>query len=138
MYRDSGFMGFFALCINGLDPEEGIKEQLKSAVRVKPKITHYFGILGILISASLLTLLISYILFGNSPSFKMIKTEPYLIPLLFLVILLGGPIFEEVFGLRGYVLPVLLKTKSPLISSIIVGTYNSNSNNPIDCRDLCC
>jgi membrane protease YdiL (CAAX protease family) len=103
--------------------KEGIKEQLKSAVRVKAKPGHYLGILGILISISLLTLFISYILFGDVPSLKMIRTEPQLIPLLFLGILLGGPIFEEVFGLRGYALPVLLKTKSPLISSIIVGTY---------------
>ncbi len=103
--------------------KKGIKEQLKSAVRVKAKTGHYLGILGILISAALLTLFISYLLFGDVPSFKMIRTEPQLIPLLFLAILYGGPIFEEVFGLRGYALPELLKTKSPLISSIIVGAY---------------
>src|SRR5690554_6405837 len=103
--------------------KKGIEDQLKSAVRIKAKLSHYFGILGILISVSLITLFISYILFGDVPTFKMIRTEPHLIPLLFLVILLGGPIFEEVFGLSGYALPVLLNTEAPLISSIIIGTY---------------
>jgi membrane protease YdiL (CAAX protease family) len=103
--------------------KKGIKEQLKSAVRIKAKPRHYLEILGILISVCLLTLLISYLLFGDVPTFKMIRKEPHLIPLLFLAILFGGPILEEVFGLRGYVLPVLLRTKSPFISSIIVGAY---------------
>lgn len=53
----------------------------------------------------------------------MVKTQPLLIPVLFLVILIGGPIVEEVFGLRGYVLPELLKRNSPLVSSIIIGFY---------------
>lgn len=103
--------------------KKGIRDQLRSAVRIKAKFSHYFGVLGILISVSLLTLFISFILFGDVPSFMMIRTEPHLIPLLFLAILFGGPIFEEVFGLRGYALPGLLKTKSPLISSIIIGAY---------------
>lgn len=103
--------------------KKGIIDQLKSAVRIKARLAHYMGILGILVTACLITLFISYVFFGDIPTFKMIRTEPHLIPLLLLAILNGGPIFEEVFGLRGYALPVLLKIKSPLVSSLIIGTY---------------
>lgn len=42
----------------------------------------------------------------------MIRKETHMIPLLLFAILLGGPIQEEVFGLRGYALPVLMNSKS--------------------------
>ncbi len=101
----------------------GVLGQLKSAIRIKAPLFEYLKISALLISANVLTLLIAYVIFGDIPSFKMIRTEPLLLPLLFLVILLGGPLVEEVFGLRGYALPELLKTKSPLVSSLIVGAY---------------
>lgn len=80
-------------------------------------------ILALLISLNILTLLIAFLLYKDVPGFSMIKTEPLLIPLLLLLILWGGSIFEEVFGLRGFALPELLKTKTPLVSSIIIGTF---------------
>ena len=55
---------------------------------------------------------ISFVLFKDVPEFAMIRKETHMIPLLLFAILLGGPIQEEVFGLRGYVLPVLMNSKS--------------------------
>lgn len=101
----------------------GVLDQLKSVFRIKAPITEYIKILALLIFINCLTLLIAYLLFGDIPSFKMVVNEPFLIPALFLIILIGGPVIEEVFGLRGYALPELLKTKSPLVSSVIVGLY---------------
>lgn len=101
----------------------GIKEQLKSAVNIKASILECLKIVFLLVSINSLTLIVSYFLFNDIPSFAMLRTEPLLVPLFLLAVLLGGPIVEEVFGLRGYALPVLLKTKSPLTSSIVVGTF---------------
>lgn len=100
-----------------------VLSQLKAAINIKAPLLEYFKILFLLISMNILTLLCAYIFFGDTPSFQMIKTEPLLIPVLLGAILLGGPILEEVFGLRGYVLPKLLRTKSPLLSSILIGIY---------------
>ncbi len=105
---------------NGWD---GVIKQLKDSILVRVKFIEYIKILALLLVINILTITIVYIIFGDIPSLKMIKTKPLLIPVLFLFILLGGPIFEEIFGLRGYALPELLKRKSPLISSIIVGAY---------------
>jgi len=38
-----------------------------------------------------------------------------------LAVLCGGPILEAVFGLRGYALPVLLKTKSWVRRTMALG-----------------
>ncbi len=101
----------------------GLINQIKAAVAIKAPIVEYFKILLLLVLANILTLVVAALLFGDMPSFKMVKTEPLQIPLLLIIILLGGPIVEEVFGLRGYVLPELLKKWSPLVSSCFVGFY---------------
>lgn len=101
----------------------GILNQLKSAIRFKTKPRYYIEILAILITIASLTLLLSWLLFGDKPSFAMIKNETSSIPIFLLFCLIGGPILEELFGLRGYALPTLLKKFSPLISSIIIGTF---------------
>ncbi len=114
----SGF--FLTLYLKG---RAGVLSQLKAAINIKAPLLEYVKILVLLISMNILTLVCAYFLFGDIPSLKMIKTEPFLIPVLLIAILLGGPILEEVFGLRGYVLPELLRTKSPLLSSLIIGFY---------------
>lgn len=101
----------------------GIIDQLKSAIHIKAPILEYVKIIALLTSLNVITLLIAFLLYRDVPGFSMIKTEPLSIPLLLLLILWGGPIFEEVFGLRGFALPELLKTKTPLVCSIIIGTF---------------
>ncbi len=103
--------------------KKGIREQLKSAVRIKTKGRYYLGIIGVLLAASLLTLLLAYLIYGDVPNFLFLRTEAHFLPLFLLFNLLGGPLAEELFGLRGYALPLLLKKYSPLTSSIIVGTF---------------
>ncbi len=106
-----------------LDGKQGILDQLKSATRFKSSLTNYLFVLLLPLAANVATLVLAYLLYGDRPSLAMIRTEPYLIPLLALFVLLGGPIAEELFGLRGFALPRLLNRYNPLVSSIIVGFY---------------
>lgn len=103
--------------------KEGIIKQLRAAINIRAEKKYYLGILLVLTTINFLTLLFAYILYSDVPSLLMIRTQPHLLSVFLLVVLLGGPILEEIFGLRGYALPYLLKTKSPLLSSIIVGTF---------------
>mgnify|MGYP000997872363 FL=1 len=111
---------FLTAVLNG---KKGILDQLKSATRFKSGLTNYLLVLLLPLSANVATLVLAYLLYGDRPSLAMIRTEPYLIPLLALFVLLGGPIAEELFGLRGFALPRLLNRYNPLVSSIIVGFY---------------
>ncbi len=106
-----------------LDGKKGILDQLKSATRFKSSLTNYLAVLGLLLAANVITLALAYFLYGDKPSLAMIRTEPHLIPVLAFFVLLGGPIAEELFGLRGFALPRLLNRYTPLISSILVGLY---------------
>jgi membrane protease YdiL (CAAX protease family) len=113
--------GLFLTAI--LDGKQGILDQLKSATRFKSNLTNYLFILLLLLAANGFTLILAYLLYGDQPTLAMIRTEPYLIPMLALFVLVGGPIAEELFGLRGFALPRLLNRYNPLVSSIIVGTF---------------
>lgn len=106
-----------------LDGKQGILDQLKNATRFKSSLIHYLSVLLLLLAANVVTLVLAYFLYGDRPSLAMIRTEPQLIPMLALLVLVGGPIAEELFGLRGFALPRLLKRYNPLVSSIIVGFY---------------
>jgi membrane protease YdiL (CAAX protease family) len=113
--------GLFLTAI--LEGKQGIWDQLRSATRFKSSLKHYLTIVLLLLAANLMTIILAYLLYGDRPSLAMIRTEPHLIPVMALFILVGGPIAEELFGLRGFALPRLLKRFNPLVSSIIVGFY---------------
>lgn len=106
-----------------LDGKQGILDQLKNATRFKSSLSNYLIILLLLLAANGITLFLAYLLYGDRPSLAMIRTEPQLIPVLAFFVLTGGPIAEELFGLRGFALPRLLDRYNPLVSSIIVGTF---------------
>ncbi|OEU69722.1 MAG: hypothetical protein BA864_14430 [Desulfuromonadales bacterium C00003093] len=57
---------------------------------------------------------------GNIPSFAFLRQEWYLIPVVFLITMIGGPLGEE-FGWRGFALPNLQHKWSPMVASIIIG-----------------
>lgn len=83
----------------------------------------YLAVILILMVSNLATLLTAFLIFGDKPSLYMFKYEPLGIFILILFVLFGGPIFEELFGLRSFALPKLLEKYTPLNSSIIVGFF---------------
>lgn len=119
----------YGMLISGLiltaifEGKKGIRDQLKSAVRVRSSYKNYLAVISILVLSNLATLLVAFLLFGDQPWLYMFKYEPLGIFILIPFILFGGPIFEELFGLRGFALPKLLEKYSPLRSSIIVGFF---------------
>ena len=119
----------FGMLISGLvltalyEGKPGLLRQLKDAVRFKSSPANYLSVVLPLLLANLATLLIAYILFGDRPALPMLRTEPLLIVPLAFLILSGGPLAEELFGLRGFALPRLLDKYTPLVSSLIVGFF---------------
>ncbi len=57
---------------------------------------------------------------GNIPSFAFLRQEWYLIPMVFLITMIGGPLGEE-FGWRGFALPNLQRKWGPIVASIVIG-----------------
>lgn len=119
----------YGMLISGLiltwifDGKQAVIDQLKNAVRVSSNYKNYLAVILILVISNLATLLAAFLLFGDIPALYMFKYEPLGIFILMFFVLLGGPIFEELFGLRGFALPKLLEKHSPLNSSIIVGFF---------------
>jgi uncharacterized protein len=106
-----------------LDGKRGLREILKRAVPKKEDIKLLICIPIFFIIADALALLIAYILFKDIPGFEFIRTEPFYIPLFIIVTLAGGPLAEELFGLRGYALPKLLEKMNPVLAALVIGFF---------------
>ena len=93
------------------------KRALKWRVRIR------WWIIALFISGAiiLVAIPISLGLGGALPSFAFFKDAWYMIPVYFMLTLLGGPLGEE-FGWRGFALPYLQDKHKPIVASVIIGT----------------
>ena len=69
----------------------------------------------------LLSIAVNVALGGSLPGFAFFRQDWRLIPIVFLITLLGGPLGEE-FGWRGFALPHLQRKWNPTVASILIGT----------------
>jgi len=68
----------------------------------------------------LISIGINILLKGEISAFTFIRKEWYLLPVFFIMTIIGGPLGEE-FGWRGFALPYLQKRLNPFISSLLLG-----------------
>ncbi len=102
--------------------KEGLRDLGQRALRWRVGL-RWWGV-ALFFSGFLLLVSIAFnvvFLGGNLPSFAFLRQEWYLIPAVFLITLLGGPLGEE-FGWRGFALPHLQRRRGALAASLILGT----------------
>ena len=112
------------------DGKKGILDQLKNAVRVRSNYKSYLAVILILVISNLATLLTAFLIFGDKPSLYMFKYEPLgIFILLIFFVLLGGPIFEDLFGLRSFALPKLLEKYTRSIVRLLSDSSSEPDSN---------
>ena len=102
--------------------KEGMRDLTQRALRWRVGLRWWAAALfasGIILFAAIAinTLLLG----GDMPTFAFLRQEWHLIPVVFLMTLLGGPLGEE-FGWRGFALPTLQNRWGAAAASIIIGT----------------
>lgn len=100
--------------------KEGLRDLVSRALKWKVGLKWWLIALFLPAILTLLALGINLLLGANTPPFTFFKTEWYLLPVFFVITLVGGPLGEE-FGWRGFALPRLQQKWSPWLASIILG-----------------
>ncbi len=108
-----------AILISWIDDPKSVKALLKKIILIKFPVKYYLLILCVPVVAYILSHTVSLMVFDAGFDTDMIKGVMS-IPIWFLLALPFGPMGEEL-GWRGFLLPRLLKSHSPIFSTIFVG-----------------
>ena len=100
--------------------KEGLRDLVKRALRWRVDLSWWAVALLFSGLIALPAIAVNAALGGGLPSLAFFKQEWHLIPVYFLITLVGGPLGEE-FGWRGFALPNLQRKWGPLIASVVIG-----------------
>ncbi len=100
--------------------KDGLKDLLKRAFRWK--VNWKWWLVSLLLPAllTLIALGVNLLMGAPVPPFTFIKTEWYLMPVFFVITIIGGSLGEE-FGWRGFMLPYLQQKMKPWLASLLIG-----------------
>ena len=100
--------------------KEGLRDLVKRALRWRVGLKWWLIALFLPCLLTMIALGVNLLLGAALPPFTFIKTQWYLLPVFFIITLVGGPLGEE-FGWRGFALPELQKKWSPWLASVLLG-----------------
>ncbi len=100
--------------------KEGLQEITLRAIRWRVGWKWWLIALFLPALLTLAAIGINVLLGGSIPVFTFIKQDWYLLPVFFVITLVGGPLGEE-FGWRGFALPRLQEKWNPMLASVIIG-----------------
>ncbi len=100
--------------------KEGLRQLMQRAFKWKVGLKWWLVALFLPALLTLIALGINLLIGAAVPPLTFIKTQWYLLPVFFLITLVGGPLGEE-FGWRGFALPHLQKNNSPWMASVFLG-----------------
>jgi len=100
--------------------KDGLRDLVRRALKWKVGLKWWLIALFLPMLLTIAALSVNLLMGASTPTFAAIKTEWYLLPVFFLITIIGGPLGEE-FGWRGFMLPNLQKRTSPWLASVLVG-----------------
>lgn len=124
----TGNQGFFVfgpsiagvITIALVSGKEGLRELMQRTFKWKVGLKWWLIALFLPALLTLIALGVNLLLGAKLPPFTFLKTEWYLLPVFFVMTIIGGPLGEE-FGWRGFVLPHLQLNNSPWMASVFLG-----------------
>lgn len=100
--------------------KDGLQELMRRALQWKVGIKWWLVALLLPALLTLVALGVNLLMGAVVPPFTFIKEQWYLLPVFFLITLVGGPLGEE-FGWRGFMLPRLQQKYAPWLASLLLG-----------------
>ena len=100
--------------------KDGLQELMRRALQWKVGIKWWLVALLLPALLTLIALGVNMLMGAAVPPFTFIKDQWYLLPVFFVITLVGGPLGEE-FGWRGFMLPQLQQKMSPWLANLLLG-----------------
>ena len=97
----------------------GLKAVFKSLIAVKARLGAYLYALFLIVGLYLAAMGLSFVLRGVRPAVRLELPAGQIIGYLFLILVLGGPLGEEI-GWRGVLQPLLHRTLTPFAASLVI------------------
>jgi membrane protease YdiL (CAAX protease family) len=97
----------------------GLKGLLERLARVRAGLSAYLYAIFLIVAIYLAAMGLAFAFWGVRPAVKLGVPAGELVRYFFLILVLGGPLGEEI-GWRGVLQPLLAKTRSPFTASLVI------------------